>query len=317
MSTAFAEFVTAGRTAFARSTGADALAQLGFAEVLDDLGATTSAQMAMATFEAQGAELADSAALGRLLGQPFTAHAGAAVVAAVDLPGAERAAVLVGPPSDALVAVDGSAGEVRLFASARVQRRAITVPGRLTLQRIEVGGASPQSVIDAAEAAELRRRSHQLGRLAIAFEIAGAARTAVALAVEHAKHRRQFDRPIATFQAVQHILAWAITDVEAIEAVAALALSVGDDSVDVGGTDLFGAAKALAGRNGLRACEGAMQVLGGIGFTAEHDHHHFHSRVLILDALLGSRIELVRGIGRAWRTEATDRRIPAAVLAAR
>lgn len=50
-------------------------------------------------------------------------------------------------------------------------------------------------------------------------------------------------------------------------------------------------------RNGRRACERALQVLGGIGFTAEHDHHHFHSRIFALDALLGTSADLTHQLG--------------------
>ena len=61
-------------------------------------------------------------------------------------------------------------------------------------------------------------------------------------------------------------------------------------------------AKALAGRNGRKACERSLQVLGGIGFTTEHEHHHHHSRVLALDALLGTSAGLTRQLGAWLRT---------------
>ena len=72
-------------------------------------------------------------------------------------------------------------------------------------------------------------------------------------------------------------------------------------------------AKALAGRNGRRTCERAQQVLGGIGFTAEHDHHHFHSRVLALDGLLGASAALTRQLGAELRSNG-DPGFAAAVL---
>ena len=75
--------------------------------------------------------------------------------------------------------------------------------------------------------------------------------------------------------------------------------------------------KALAGRNGRRACDRALQAFGGIGFTAEHEHHHFHSRVLLLDALLGSSAELTHDLGAWLRRTGADPGYPAAVLATR
>lgn len=74
--------------------------------------------------------------------------------------------------------------------------------------------------------------------------------------------------------------------------------------------------KALAGRNGRRACERALQVLGGIGFTAEHGHHHLHSRVLALDALLGTSAQLTDGLGARVRGAGTNPGFTAAVLLA-
>ena len=74
--------------------------------------------------------------------------------------------------------------------------------------------------------------------------------------------------------------------------------------------------KALAGRNGRRACERSLQVLGGIGFTAEHAHHHHHSRVLLLDSLLGTSAELSHDLGAWLRTTGDDPGFTRAVLLA-
>ncbi|MCB0994822.1 MAG: hypothetical protein KDB21_07010, partial [Acidimicrobiales bacterium] len=63
----------------------------------------------------------------------------------------------------------------------------------------------------------------------------------------------------------------------------------------------------------LRVCERSLQVLGGIGFTAEHDHHRYHSRVLALNAIAGSTAELTRSLGadlRAGTIDATPTRAP-------
>jgi alkylation response protein AidB-like acyl-CoA dehydrogenase len=132
----------------------------------------------------------------------------------------------------------------------------------------------------------------------VALEILGAAEGALALAVEHARAREQFGQPIARFQAVRHLLAWATTECTAVDRVATEAVAL-----DASAPPKYGEmTKALAGRNGRRACERALQVLGAIGFTAEHGHHHFHSRVLALDALLGTSAALTRELG-SWRRE--------------
>ena len=132
----------------------------------------------------------------------------------------------------------------------------------------------------------------------------------MALAVDYAGTRIQFGEPIGKFQAVRHILAWARTDRAAIEAVA---LSARD--LDVHAPPRFDEiVKALAGRNGRRACERALQVFGAIGFTAEHEHHHFHSRVLALDSILGSSADLTHGLGAWLRETPRDLGIPRTLL---
>jgi len=109
---------------------------------------------------------------------------------------------------------------------------------------------------------------------------------------------------------VRHLLAWARTDCGAV-----LELSRQAALLDTAAPPrLDEIAKALAGRNGRRVCERALQVLGGIGFTAEQGHHHFHSRVLALDAVLGSSAELVRGLGAWLRESRTDPELPRALL---
>ena len=99
--------------------------------------------------------------------------------------------------------------------------------------------------------------------------------------------RVQFGRPIASFQAVRHRLAETLVAIEGAEATLGLP---GDDDPDL--TALL--AKAAAGKAALTAAKHCQQVLGGIGFTAEHDLHHHVKRALVLDGLLGSSRELTR-----------------------
>ena len=56
-------------------------------------------------------------------------------------------------------------------------------------------------------------------------------------------------------------------------------------------------AKAAAGQAALTAARHCQQVLGGIGFTAEHGLHRHARRALVLDGLLGSARELTREAG--------------------
>ncbi len=186
----------------------------------------------------------------------------------------------------------------------------MTVPGRMILHELRFDPEDLEPVTPEARAKTARRRSLFLGRVAAAFEILGAAEGALDLAVAHAAAREQFGQPIGKFQAVRHLLAWARTDLAAVLEVSRQAAAL-----DARAPSRFDEiAKALAGRNGRRVCERALQVLGGIGFTAEQDHHHFHSRVLALDAVLGSSAELARGLGAWLRESRTDPELPRALL---
>ncbi|HJQ07688.1 MAG TPA: acyl-CoA dehydrogenase family protein [Nocardioides sp.] len=128
-------------------------------------------------------------------------------------------------------------------------------------------------------------------RVAVTFaaaEAAGVARWCLDTAVEYAKVREQFGKPIGSFQAIKHLCAVMLETAEAITAAAWDAASAGDAgdeqqwdfAVDVALATCFDGAVDVA-----KAC---IQVLGGIGFTYEHDAHLYLRRALSLRSLVGS-----------------------------
>lgn len=127
------------------------------------------------------------------------------------------------------------------------------------------------------------------GRRAVGWWLLGSGRAMLELARAHALDREQFGRPIASFQAVRHKLAETFV---ALDGASAVLTSAGTDEL----SSLL--AKAAAGRAALAASRHCQQVLGGIGFTAEHSLHIHVKRVLVLDGLLGSTRELTRQAGR-------------------
>jgi alkylation response protein AidB-like acyl-CoA dehydrogenase len=104
---------------------------------------------------------------------------------------------------------------------------------------------------------------------------------------------------VASFQAVRHRLAETLVTIEGAEA----ALGAGTDDF----TSLL--AKAAAGQAALTAAKHCQQVLGGIGFTAEHELHHHVKRALLLDGLLGSARELTREAGATLRATGSAPRL--------
>ncbi|MBM7458377.1 acyl-CoA dehydrogenase [Rhodococcus coprophilus] len=137
-----------------------------------------------------------------------------------------------------------------------------------------------------------------------AAELAGIAGWALATAVEYAKIREQFGKPIGAFQAVKHLCAEMLCRAEKIRAVAwdtARAVDTDPDELPVSAA----VAAAVALDAAVDTAKDAIQVLGGIGFTWEHDAHFYLRRAVATRQLLGgatvwrARVtELVRGGAR-------------------
>ena len=130
------------------------------------------------------------------------------------------------------------------------------------------------------------------GRRALSHELIGVGRAMLAMAVDHARERRQFGQPIGAFQAVKHRLAEAKVGLTAAEAAAQEAWA------DPGPLTAL-LAKLWAGRAARLVGKQAQQVLGGMGFTWEHPFHRHLRRALLLDSLLGSTTELRDELGRS------------------
>jgi alkylation response protein AidB-like acyl-CoA dehydrogenase len=139
-------------------------------------------------------------------------------------------------------------------------------------------------------------------RVAVGWWLVGSARAMLSLARQHALDRVQFGKPIAGFQAVRHRLAETLVAIEGAEATLHLPLV---DNPDL--TALL--AKAAAGKAALTAAKHCQQVLGGIGFTAEHELHRHVERALVLDGLLGSARELTRRAGAGLRARGSAPRL--------
>ncbi len=139
---------------------------------------------------------------------------------------------------------------------------------------VPVGPAEPRDLV--------RRTTVTLA----AAEASGIARWCLETAVDYAKVREQFGQKIGAFQAVKHLCAEMLETCEAVTAAAwdvATAHGQGDDqwayAADVAEVTCFDGAVEVA-----KAC---IQVLGGIGFTYEHDVHLYLRRALGLRALVG------------------------------
>jgi alkylation response protein AidB-like acyl-CoA dehydrogenase len=108
-------------------------------------------------------------------------------------------------------------------------------------------------------------------------EMLGAADHVLALTVQYAKDRVQFGKPIGSFQAVKHMLADALVDVEGMRSTAyyaAWCAAAGDSERSLAAS----MAKAWCSDASRRVMAAGLQVHGGIGFTWEHDMHLYLKR---------------------------------------
>lgn len=191
------------------------------------------------------------------------------------------------------VVYDGAEGGLALVGAATeegerwfVIQAPDVVPGSLDLGRSAARVAVDVPLAEATEVPGLDGETVRRTLLTLAAaEASGVASWCLATAVDHAKVREQFGQPIGRFQAVKQLCAGMLETAEAVAAAAWDAAATADDpqqwpyAADVAGT------VALDGA--VRVAQDCIQVLGGIGFTFEHDAHLYLRRATALRALLG------------------------------
>jgi alkylation response protein AidB-like acyl-CoA dehydrogenase len=138
--------------------------------------------------------------------------------------------------------------------------------------------------------------------VAVAAELVGLGQRAMEMAVEYAKEREQFDRPIGAYQGVSHACAKMLYDIEearSLTYVAAWAADAEPESLPLAAA----MAKARASEAAWDVCKSSIQVHGGIGFTWEHDLHFLLKRARADGQLFGTagqhkeRVAALSGLG--------------------
>jgi alkylation response protein AidB-like acyl-CoA dehydrogenase len=126
--------------------------------------------------------------------------------------------------------------------------------------------------------------------VALSAELTGVAQRAMEMAVEYARDRKQFGRPIGAYQAVSHRCAQMLLETEGARSATYYGAWTADaepESLELASS----MAKAYASDAGWRVCGSSLQVHGGIGFTWEHDLHFFLKRAKVDALLWGSASE--------------------------
>ena len=133
---------------------------------------------------------------------------------------------------------------------------------------------APVEVGAPLEASAAAQRCRASADVVVAALLVGHMESALSMSVAYASERRQFGVPIGSFQAIKHLCADMLVDVESSRSAAygaAAIVATGDDPVRAARTGAV--AKAWCAEAAIRAIESAIQVHGGVGFTWEHDLH--------------------------------------------
>ncbi len=150
-----------------------------------------------------------------------------------------------------------------------LERCASVDPSR-RLFRVEWAPSRGSRIVAGAAAHAALAAARDRAAVATAAELLGVGARLIDMAVEHARDRRQFGRPIGAFQAVKHLLADALVGLAfAGPVVYRAAASLADGAPDA--TRDAAMAKALAADAAVAAARTALQVHGALGYTWEHD----------------------------------------------
>jgi len=187
----------------------------------------------------------------------------------------EKSYVVDGCAADVVVVaarpLDG--GDVALFlveaGAPGLDREPLTTVDMTRRQAVVRLSATPARLLEGTVAGAV-----DLCAVALAAEQVGGSERALEMALDHARRRVQFGRPIGSFQAVKHLCAEMLLDLESGRC-AALHAATCDD------TDLPAAAavaKARCSEAYVRVATDSLHVHGGLGFTWDHDAHLYFRR---------------------------------------
>jgi alkylation response protein AidB-like acyl-CoA dehydrogenase len=142
------------------------------------------------------------------------------------------------------------------------------------------------------------------GRIGIASQAVGIARSALEAATRYAKDRRQFGAALAEHQAIQFMLADADTALEAAHLLALRAAWLKQTGRPFGREAAV--AKLYASENAIRICDRAVQILGGYGYTREFPVERHFRDVRVTAIYEGTseiqRLVIARHLGKGART---------------
>lgn len=180
-----------------------------------------------------------------------------------------------------LFLVDGSASGLTRRGYGRIDGGRAA---ELTLDQVRVG---PQAVLgEVGQGLAVLELALAWGALALSAEALGAMDVAKQHTLEYLQTRKQFGKPIGSFQALQHRMADLLLEVEQVRSSVINAAAAMDADRRVR-ERAVSAAKYTVGRIGNLVAEESIQLHGGIGMTWELPLSHYAKRLVMIDHQLG------------------------------
>ena len=192
-----------------------------------------------------------------------------------------------------LVTADGGRGPVQFLVPTAAAGVRVTpteaLDGTRGLTRVDFDSVrlGAETVLGSAEHGA-RQEEEQLRLLVLlsAAETVGAMDRLFGSALDYARRRHAFGRPIGSFQVVKHALVDASLALETSKALIEALIEAMDDGADDAG-EIASIVKSFIGRNGIELAHIAWQTFGGIAYTWENDFHLYLRRITSDSALFG------------------------------
>lgn len=204
--------------------------------------------------------------------------------------GGSAAGVVIATEPDTVALIDATTAATPAFNMAGEPRDAINLFGA--------------KVIASAPLADAARLVEAEGALVRAVQMSGAMSRVLDHCLTWANDRVQFGRPIARFQAIQHLMAELAAESAAASAATLMAVEATTERSD---RFAIAVAKARAGESAGRVCAIAHEVFGAMGFTQEHALHYATRRLWSWRNEFGSEIQWQTEIGRTIAAGGADR----------
>lgn len=201
-----------------------------------------------------------------------------------------------------LAAKEEGSDAVQLFAvdaaAAGIERQALPTMDQtrrqaaIQLKDLRVP-AGAKLACESGDVADALNKTLQLATVALAAEQAGGMQKLLSSAVEYTQERKQFNRPIASFQSIKHKAADMMMRNEVARSSIYYAACVADEALNGGELsaelpEAASIAKAWCSEAYFKNAGEAMQMHGGVGFTWEYDVHLYFKRAKASEHLLGN-----------------------------